>query len=212
MTQAYIGMHSASKPDQQGSATTPFFNHRPTNISRRDMISSSSTLLGLGLLLGSPRDSYAFANKVSNKYDDRPKRRGPQPKDLGLSMRKNMDGDTYLGLKQCGAAPNCFCSTDLDDPDHLIPAWTWPDGISKNEAFTQLEDAIRNYEPGQKGIDGGGFNVVTIDVEKGYIYTQFESLKNGYIDDVEFALIDKYGDNKVQVRSSSRIGYLDFGE
>jgi uncharacterized protein (DUF1499 family) len=40
---------------------------------------------------------------------------------------------------------------------------------------------------------------------------QFESLKNGYIDDVEFAHINDKGNNAVQVRSSSRIGYLDFG-
>ena len=37
---------------------------------------------------------------------------------------------------------------------------------------------------------------------------QFESGKRGYIDDFELALVQP---GKVLVRSSSRIGYLDFG-
>lgn len=122
-----------------------------------------------------------------------------------------MVGDEYIGLKPCGAAPNCFCSTDdiEDDPEHNIPAWTWPKGLDKAQAFQEIESAINAYEPGQGNIDGGGFQIVK--KEPGYIYTQFESLKNGYIDDVEFAFIEGKGDDAVQVRSSSRIGYLDFG-
>ena len=37
----------------------------------------------------------------------------------------------------------------------------------------------------------------------------FESLKNGYIDDLELAVVE--GGAKVLVRSSSRVGFLDFG-
>ncbi len=47
------------------------------------------------------------------------------------------------------------------------------------------------------------------------MYVQFESLKNGYIDDVEFAYIpsslSSASSSVIQVRSSSRIGYLDYG-
>ena len=43
------------------------------------------------------------------------------------------------------------------------------------------------------------------------MYVQFESLKNGYIDDLELAAIPEIGGGAVQVRSSSRVGYLDFG-
>lgn len=39
------------------------------------------------------------------------------------------------------------------------------------------------------------------------LYVQFEALKKGYIDDVEFALRG----GVVQVRSSSRVGQTDFG-
>ena len=51
------------------------------------------------------------------------------------------------------------------------------------------------------------------DFQNGYIYTQFEALKNGYIDDFELAYIQGAtgGERAVQVRSSSRVGYLDFG-
>eukprot|EP00557_Chaetoceros_sp_GSL56_P013745 CAMPEP_0176484072 /NCGR_PEP_ID=MMETSP0200_2-20121128/4259_1 /TAXON_ID=947934 /ORGANISM="Chaetoceros sp., Strain GSL56" /LENGTH=216 /DNA_ID=CAMNT_0017880521 /DNA_START=309 /DNA_END=955 /DNA_ORIENTATION=- len=155
----------------------------------------------------------AFDNKISNQYDDRPKRRGPQPKDLGVSTRKDVVGEDYLGLKPCGSAPNCFCSTDNveDDPEHSIPSWTYPKQMTKSQAFQQLKDEIERYKPGQGNIDGGGFKIVVADVEKGYIYVQFEALKNGYIDDVEFACIPSLGENHVQLRSSSRIGYLDFG-
>lgn len=68
---------------------------------------------------------------------------------------------------------------------------------------------MKAYEPGQSNIDGGGFDIVTFDPKAGYIYVQFESLKNGYIDDLELALVgDDKDKNAVQVRSSSRLGYV----
>ena len=70
----------------------------------------------------------------------------------------------------------------------------------------ELTEVVKAYAPGQGGIDGGGFQVVKTDAD--YLYTQFESLKYGFIDDVEFAVAES-GD--VQVRSASRLGYLDFG-
>lgn len=138
-----------------------------------------------------------------------------QPGDLGVALRKDLGGEEYLGLKQCKAAPNCFSSTDFaeDDPDHSIPAWIWPKefGNDKEKAFAQLSEVINAYKPGQDNVDGGGFKIVTNDPKKGYIYTQFQSLKNGYIDDMEVAYIDGLGERTVQVRSSSRLGYLDYG-
>ena len=108
-------------------------------------------------------------------------------------------------------APNCFCSTDSveDDPDHSIPPWKYPNALNSETAFQELYEVIQAYPPGQSDIDGGGFSIVNFDPKKGYIYVQFESLKNGFIDDVEMAAIN--GGNVVQVRSSSRLGYLDFG-
>jgi uncharacterized protein (DUF1499 family) len=120
-------------------------------------------------------------------------------------------GEAYAGLKNCGPAPNCFCSTDSaeDDPEHHIPAWIWPKDMGKEAAFQQLEETFRAYKPGEGNIDGGGFQIVVS--KPGYLYCQFESLKNGYIDDFEVAFIDGMGEIMVQVRSSSRVGYLDYG-
>jgi uncharacterized protein (DUF1499 family) len=127
------------------------------------------------------------------------------PPDLGVSKRKDLAGEEYLGLKPCGAAPNCFCSTDHDDEEHSIPAWKWPSSLTQEEAFIKLMNIVQEYQPGQGNVDGGGFKLVTS--KPNYLYVQFESLKNGFIDDVEFAILD----NAVHVRSSSRLGYLDYG-
>jgi uncharacterized protein (DUF1499 family) len=135
----------------------------------------------------------------------------PQPNDLGVATRINFEGDDYEGLKLCRAAPNCFCSTMTDDPDHYIPAWKWPVGIESTKfAMEELRSVLQAYQPGQNGVDGGGFDIKTFDPDRGYLYVQFESLKNGYIDDFEAAVIPGYEDRTVQIRSSSRVGYLDY--
>ena len=69
----------------------------------------------------------------------------------------------------------------------------------------ELLETIKSYPPGQKNVDKGGFSIITASAD--YLYVQFESLKFGFIDDVEFAV--KGGE--VQVRSSSRLGFLDLG-
>ncbi len=191
---------------------------RPSALARREILSklvngaASAVVFSVGI--SSPEPASAFSNKISDKYDDRPKQRGAKPKGLGLGKRTDMGGEEYIGLKQCGAAPNCFCSTDPmeDDPDHSIPSWKYPAGSisSKEAAFQQLYEVVKAYPPGQDNIDGGGFDIVTFDPKAGYMYVQFESLKNGFIDDVEFAVVDDKI-NQVEVRSSSRLGYLDYG-
>jgi uncharacterized protein (DUF1499 family) len=179
------------------------------SISRQDAFKAG--FAGFAFLAGSPETAFGFDNKVASF--DRPKRKGPKPNDLGVMKRMDIVGEEYVGLKHCGSAPNCFVSTDNieDDPDHNIPSWSWPEeyGDDRKKAFEQLVSTINSYEPGQSNIDGGGFKIITN--ESSYIYTQFESLKNGYYDDLEVAYIDGYGKRNVQVRSSSRIGYLDFG-
>ena len=54
-----------------------------SSISRRDMMgnigSSISSAMALSFGVGAfPSDALAFSNKISNKYDDKPKRKGPQ--------------------------------------------------------------------------------------------------------------------------------------
>lgn len=186
------------------------------NVSRRNILSTLGGVSAFSLFNTNVVAS-AFDNKISTKYDDRPKQRGGKPGDLGILSRQNISGEDYKGLKHCkpNGAPNCFCSTESidDDPEHSIPPWIWPEslGNDRKTAFRQLAEILNAYEPGQSNIDGGGFKIITNDAEKGYIYAQFESLKNGYVDDFELAFVDGLGDRAVQVRSSSRIGYLDFG-
>lgn len=125
-----------------------------------------------------------------------------------------LEGDEYDGLKGCGISPNCFSSSLSldDDPDHSIPAWKYPSSYDQNRAFDELKAAIEAYRPGQNGVDGGGFEIKTFDAKKGYLYVQFEALKNGYIDDFEVATLQGGQETRaIQVRSSSRVGYLDYG-
>lgn len=157
----------------------------------------------------------AFDNRISDQYKDRPKQRGSKPKELGVAKRMDLYGNEYSGLKPCGRAPNCFVSSSNDaideqddfDRDHTIPSWKWPSTMNEQQAFEELVSTLKAYQPGQSNVDGGGFQLSTVDPKAGYVYMQFESLKNGYIDDVEFAVLQ----GALQVRSSSRLGYLDFG-
>ena len=67
--------------------------------------------------------------------------------------------------------------------------------------MAELLATVRSYPPGQANVDKGGFSIITASTD--YLYVQFESLKKGYIDDVEFAV----GRNGlVEVRSGSRVG------
>jgi len=72
-----------------------------------------------------------------------------------------------------------------------------------------VTEAIATYPPGQRGVDGGGFKLIEArsDGKTAYAYVQFESGRKGYIDDMEFAL----GEGVCNTRTSSRLGYLDYG-
>jgi hypothetical protein len=183
--------------------------------SRREFVS----LLGLGCLTATANPAMAFENAVPEyaDYVDKPKRKGTAPKDLGLASRtineNSIDADpvNFSGLRKCDGKPNCFSTTGdslLEDRiqtgvDTLIPAWKPPAGDSS--PFKTLVSVVKAYQPGQGFVDGGGFQVVK-ETDR-YMYVQFESLKKGYIDDVEFAL---GADGNVMVRSGSRVGQTDF--
>ena len=76
-----------------------------------------------------------------------------------------------------------------------------------DEAFVKIGKVLDNYPPGQQEIDGGGYQIKIRDPSKRYHYVQYESLKRGYIDDLEIAV---NADGTVQLVSSSRLGYLDY--
>ncbi|CAJ1398241.1 unnamed protein product [Effrenium voratum] len=169
---------------------------------------SSAWLLSLA-----PTLSFENALPEVTKFSER-RTPGKQPDDLGLKERTlNRFGDKSDGavLKGCGYGPNCFSTTgDPEDPQitTLLQPWKIPAGSSVADASAQLEAVLRNYPPGQQNVDGGGFQILKAGPD-GYVYAQFESLKKGKIDDLEFA-VGK--DGSVQARSSGRIGLkADFG-
>ena len=131
-------------------------------------------------------------------YAKNPKVPGQKPP-LGLQEKTGK-----LGV--CDFSPNCFSTSG--DETHLLTRWKPKAGISAADAMDELLDAIKAYRPGQSGVDGGGFKIIEQQATS-YLYVQFESLKFGYIDDVEFSIGNT--DEGVQVRSASREGYLDFG-
>ena len=168
-------------------------------------------------LAGPGRPASAFENalppdELALKYKT-PKTPGPKPLDLGPRA-----GNT---LKPCtDGKPHCFSSSPEvfegyeDNADYgTTEGWlVEPFKFSKplDEAVSDLRAAIAAYPPGQRGVDGGGFKVIKEQStpDGSYVYVQFESLRKGYIDDMEFAL----GPNGVcNVRTSSRLGYLDLG-
>lgn len=180
-------------------------------------------LLGLGGLaacLTAPGPAEAFENAIPEyaQYVDKAKRAGTPPKDLGIAKRtinaNSIDADevTFVGLRGCDGKTNCFSTTGdtlledriLTGVDTLVAPWKPP--ASDSAPFKSLAKAVKAYQPGQGFVDGGGFKVVK--ETDGYLYVQFEALKKGYIDDVEFAARK---DGGVEVRSSSRVGSTDFG-
>jgi len=181
---------------------------------RRDAL----RLFGLGAVT-TVRPASAFDNAIPDyaSYADKAKRKGTPPADLGLMKRTinadSIDADpmTFEGLRKCDGKPNCFSTTGdellsdriLTGVDTLIAPWKPP--ASDGAPFQTLIKTVKAYVPGQGFIDGGGFQVVK-ETDK-YLYVQFEALKKGYIDDVEFALGNGGG---IMVRSGSRVGQTDF--
>ena len=125
----------------------------------------------------------AFDNGVSDMalYAGTAKKTGTPPPDLGLRDRTLPSSRSAQGvLRACDAAPNCRGGRD---EAHSLPVWRPP---SPDTALAELLDALKSYSPGQLGIDGGGFKVVRSTPT--YVYVEFESLRYGFVDDVEFAL------------------------
>jgi uncharacterized protein (DUF1499 family) len=157
----------------------------------------------------------AFSNAApeATQFQRQKKTPGTMPEGLGMQKRVTLEND--LGLKPCGKGQNCFSSTpstvEIEDDTHYLPPWSPPaqQGASPTAiaeaGIAQIKSVIERYPPGQAGIDGGGFQIVQS--EPGYLYVQFESLKNGYIDDVEFGTDGA----QVVIRSASRKGFIDQG-
>ena len=178
---------------------------------RRRAIHAASAAAASVVLPHAPASAFANAVPEAAKYADRKKRRGPAPQNLGLKNREADGADVETPeLRLCGAAPNCFSTTpDSFSAERTIAPWKAPSGKDRAALIADVDAVVKGYKPGQNGIDGGGFEIDKATNGQGYFYVRYESLKNGYIDDVELALSEN-APYVLRVRSSSRVGFLDF--
>jgi len=175
--------------------------------------------------------AFAFDNALPGREERAAAKKTPGPPPTGIGYRldpKARPGALPVDLKPClDGRPHCFSSTKATTlsggstkvgDDWLLPSWTYT-GKTQLQALDDIKTAVDKYPPGQKGIDGGGWKVKTFRLPEftktadgeygdvGYLYVQYEAELQGYIDDVEFVV----GDGLVNVRTSSRTGYLDYG-
>jgi uncharacterized protein (DUF1499 family) len=163
----------------------------PAIITRRRVVATTAfSTLAAGI-----RPLAAFDNGVEEMqlYANISKNPGTQPALLGIRNGK---------LATCDYAPNCFSTSGGTASESRLKPWKAKAGSS---AMAELLETVRSYPPGQANVDKGGFSIITASAD--YLYVQFESLKHGFIDDVEFAVNERSGE--VQVRSASRLGFLD---
>ena len=173
-----------------GSGSTSRLPSPPTPITARRHIATAALF---STLAAGIRPLAAFDNGVEEMqlYANISKNPGTQPALLGIRNGK---------LATCDYAPNCFSTSGGTASESRLKPWKAKSGSS---AMAELLATVKAYPPGQANVDKGGFSIITANAD--YLYVQFESLKKGFIDDVEFAV---KGD-EVQVRSSSRLGFLD---
>ena len=184
------------------------------------LVSRRSFALAIAPLLCVRQDARAFENAlpaVKAQIENKPASiAASKPGDIGIK-------NTQTGaLRPClDGKPHCFSSTSVVgnyevDTSKIGKGWlteTWSySGKSVAGAFADIRAAVAAYPPGQGGIDEGGYQVALARLPEsadsvGYLYVQFESGGSGYIDDMEFSLIN----GVVNVRTSSRLGYADYG-
>ena len=163
----------------------------PAIITRRRVVATTAfSTLAAGI-----RPLAAFDNGVEEMqlYANISKNPGTQPALLGIRNGK---------LATCDYAPHCFSTSGGTASESRLKPWKAKSGSS---AMAELLATVKAYPPGQANVDKGGFSIITASAD--YLYVQFESLKHGFIDDVEFAVNERSGE--VQVRSASRLGFLD---
>ncbi|MDX1692943.1 MAG: DUF1499 domain-containing protein [Ketobacteraceae bacterium] len=109
---------------------------------------------------------------------------GSPPSNLGVTNGR---------LAPCPGSPNCV-SSFASDEDHAVAPWEYSGtpGAARSKLLRLLEETE---------------NATVITSDPDYIRAEFESALMGFVDDVEF-LIEQ---QKVQVRSASRLGYSDLG-
>lgn len=107
----------------------------------------------------------------------------------------NLRADNAGQLAPCDSGPHCVSSQASDPARHVDPiAYSGPRATARQ----RLEQVIA-------GMAGARI----VEQKPDYIHAEYTSALMHFVDDVEFVL--PAGSHVIQVRSSSRIGYYDFG-
>ncbi len=110
---------------------------------------------------------------------------------LGSAELRGSDGR----LQACDGGPHCVSSLSRD-PEKRVDPFHYSG--KREEAQQALLRVLRNTP-----------NAEVITESADYIHVEFTTPLMRYVDDVEFVLPS--AENVIHVRSSSRIGYADFG-
>jgi uncharacterized protein (DUF1499 family) len=109
---------------------------------------------------------------------------------MGSANLRTADGR----LADCNSAPNCVSSLATDEDHRVQP-------LNYTGSMEAAQKALA------KIISASGSGAV-VENTPGYLRAEYTSQIFRYVDDVEFLLQE---DRVIQVRSSSRVGYYDFG-
>lgn len=111
---------------------------------------------------------------------------GTRPQNLGVHDGK---------LAPCPDTPNCVSSQSIEEA-HTVPPFIYTS--TAKDAIADLKRIINNMK-----------DASIVEESPTYIRSEFTSKLFGFIDDVEFFIDD--AKKILHIRSSSRIGYTDFG-
>ena len=115
---------------------------------------------------------------------------------LQLSNCSGTRPDNVGRFASCPETPNCVSSmAQKSDTTHYIKPFRL--ATEPTIVWEGLIDIVEHYPRS---------NIVTR--KSNYLYAEFTSLIMRFVDDVEFHLDE---DNKIEVRSASRLGSSDFG-
>lgn len=115
---------------------------------------------------------------------------------LSIISRKTPEIGMINGrLRPCPETPNCVCSETPDSPFYIEPLDV--DGPPQ-EAWTRIRSLLQSL--------GGHIEIE----EEGYLWAVFFTKLFHFRDDVELRLDTDEG--LIHIRSSSRVGYSDFGQ
>jgi uncharacterized protein (DUF1499 family) len=111
---------------------------------------------------------------------------GTTPSNLGVQAGQ---------LAACPNSPNCVSSQAEDEGHRIVPLAFSGDAA---EAMARLAQVVARQP---------GATIVT--QRSDYLYATFQTRMMGFVDDVEF--VANRAQNRIDVRSASRLGYGDFG-